>query len=257
MIEHGQHAGLKAVVLAPTTTFPFERLPAELRQMVYERLFCRHCTVKFRAFIGHEQNEIWHHSNEDRPPQPRKRERGGPNLHRPEPRCMSLLMTSKPIYTEASPFLYNGHNFFFQNMNHFNSFVQELGTSARFLTSALVAKSGTRLTECCYTLLNQLDSLQNITITLPAVPTERLPVHIEKQWEHAKLFLLSAGVDEKESIRRLDLITFRVGPTQRNVLGSDGKVIKVITAELNEACKKYLKMKIDRHFQAKTKAIGS
>ncbi|RMY70372.1 hypothetical protein D0864_10899 [Hortaea werneckii] len=230
MIAHGQYAGLKAVVFAPTITFPFVRLPVELRQMVYERLFCRNCT-------------------------PKRRERVGPNATRPEPRHMSLLMTSKPIYTEAIPFLYNGHNFFFHNMSQFNRFVQELGTAARFLTSALVTKSGSKLTEHCYTLLNQLESLQRITLTLPAVPTERLSAHIDKQWEHAKLFLLSAGVDEKESMRRLDLITFRVGPTQRNVLGSDGKAIKVITTEMNELCKKHLRKKISRHFQAGTEAI--
>lgn len=169
---------------------------------------------------------------------------------------MSLLMTSKPIYTEAIPFLYSGHHFFFHNMSQFIRFVQELGTSARFLTSALVAKSGARLNECCYAILNQLESLQTITITLLAVPTEHLLVHIDKQWEHAKLFLLSAGVDEKESMRRLDLITFRVGPAQRNVLGSDGKAIKAITAELNELCKEHLRKKISRHFRAGTKAIG-
>ncbi|KAI7087477.1 hypothetical protein KC356_g4101 [Hortaea werneckii] len=250
MIEHGQYTGLKALVLAPTTTFPFESLPAELRQMVYERVFCRSCTMTMK-------DARWHHSNSTCPQPPLHQRSVGFISTRSKPRYMSLLMTCKLIYTEGIPFLYKGHNIVFNSMNQFNRFVQHRGSSARFLTSAVVTKSGPKLTERCYTLLNQLESLQKITITLPAVPTERLPVHIEKQWEHAKLFLLSAGVDEKESIRRLGLITFRVGPTQRNVLASDGKAIKVITSELNEQCKKYLRMKIDTHFQAKTKAIGS
>lgn len=163
-------------------------------------------------------------------------------------------MTNKLIYTEAIPFLYKGHNIVFNSMNQFNDFVQFLGLSARFLTSAMITKSGPKLTERCYTLLNQLESLQKITITLPAVPTERLLVHIEKQWEHAKLFLLSTGVDEEESKRRLDLITFRVGPMQRNVL-ADGKVIKMITTEMNEVCRNHLRKMIKRHFQIGTETI--
>lgn len=245
MIEHGQYTGLKALVLAPTTTFPFESLPAELRQMVYERVFCRDCTITMK-------DARWHHSNSTCPQPPPHRQSVSFISTRSKPRYISLLMTNKLIYTEAIPFLYEGHNIVFNSMNQFNEYVQYRGLSARFLTSAMITKSGPKLTERCYTLLNQLESLQRITITLPAVPTEHLLVHIEKQWEHAKLFLLSAGVDEEESMRRLGLITFRVGPTQRNVLGSDGKVIKAITAEMNEVCKRYLMKKIQRHFQAET-----
>ncbi|KAI7559905.1 hypothetical protein D0869_13407 [Hortaea werneckii] len=255
MIEHGQYKGLKAVVLAPTTTFPFEKLPPELRQMVYERVFCRSCTTTVSA--GKEIGELnWQRSsNNHTTGQLAKRQGVHPLLPRPEPRFMSLLMTNKLIYTEARPFLYDGHDFDFYSMALFNSFVQKLGTSARFLKSALVAKGGVTRTARCYTLLNQLEKLQNITVTFPVRPVDHFFAHVEKHWEHAKLFLLSAGVDEEESKRRLGLITFRVGPTQRNVLGSDGKVIKVITAEMNEVCKRYLMKKIKRHFQAETETI--
>lgn len=257
MIEHGKYKGLKAVVLASTTTFPFERLPVELRQMIYEFLFCRGCTTK--VFSGREMGVLsWQHSsNNHNTRQLVKRQGVDHLLTRPEPRFMSLLMTNKLIYTEARPFLYDGHDFDFYSMQLFNSFVQRLGTSACLLKSAFVAKGGVTRTGRCYELLNKLASLQNITVTFPVRPTDHLFAHAEKHWEHARLFLLSAGVDEKECTRRLDLITFRVGPAQRNVLGSDGKVIKGITAELNEQCKSYLRKKVHRHFQVKTKAIGS
>lgn len=247
MIEHGKYMGMKALVLAPTSTYPFESLPAELRQMVYERVFCRGCTMTM-------SNARWRHSSSIYPQHLELPNRQGVGFisTRSKPRYISLLMTNKLIYTEAIPFLYKGHNIVFGSMSQFNGTVKYLGSTARFLTSAVINKSGPKLTEHCYTLLNQLESLQTITITLPAVPTERLLVHIEKQWEHAKLFLLSVGVDEEESKRRLGLITFRVGPMQRNVLGSDGKVIKVITAELNEVCKSHLRKKISNHFQTGT-----
>ncbi|KAI7541441.1 hypothetical protein KC331_g8568 [Hortaea werneckii] len=245
MIESGRYTGLQAIVLTPTTAFPFESLPAELRQMVYERVFCRDCTISMKY-------ARWHHSNSTCPQSTPYRQSVSFISTRSKPRYISLSMTNKLIYTEAIPFLYKGHDIVFNSMNQFNDFVQFLGLSARFLTSAMITKSGSKLTERYYTLLNQLESLQKITITLPAVPTERLLVHIEKHWEHAKLFLLSAGVDEEESKRRLSLITLRVGPTQRNVVGSDGKVIKVITAEINEVCKRYLMQKISKHFQTGT-----
>lgn len=255
MIESGQYKGLQAIVLTPMTTFPFEKLPPELRQMVYERVFCRSCTMDSTAHTTGMENAKWNHSSKIHCQQPTKKQGVTLDWPRPELRCMSLLLTNRLIYTEARPFLYNGHDFVFHSMKQFNSFVPQLGTSARFLKSALIIKGGVTLSKRCYTLLNGLERLQKITVTLPAVPTDHISVHVEKQWEHIKLFVLREGVDEEESRRRLGLISFRVGPMQGNILGSDGNVIREITAGMNEACRRRLRRRINRHFQAETETI--
>ncbi|RMY54913.1 hypothetical protein D0864_13875 [Hortaea werneckii] len=256
MIDSGQHNGLQAIVLAPTTTFPFQDLPPELRQMVYERVFCRSCTMDSSAHTSGMERAKWHHRNNTSSQQPTKRKGVALSCTRPEIRSLSLLLTSRLIYTEARPFLYNGHDFVFRSMKQFNSFVPRLGTSARFLKSALIAKGGARVSARCYTLLNQLESLQRITVTLPALPSAHISALVSYQWEHIKLFVLAEGVDEEESRRRLGLISFRVGPTQGNVLGSNGDVIREITADMNEACRERLvRRKLNRHFQAGTETI--
>ncbi|GAB1740592.1 hypothetical protein NU219Hw_g5687t1 [Hortaea werneckii] len=252
VIESGQYTGLQAIVLTPTTTFPFESLPAELRLMVYERVFCRSCTMVSSAHTSGMENATWKHSSNVHSQQPVKRPGVALDGTRPEPRCMSLLLTNRQIYTEARPFLYNGHDFIFHSMKQFNSFIPRLGTSARFLKSALIVKGGVTLSKPCYTLLNRLESLQKMTVTLPAVPRDDIVVHVSKQWQHIKLFVLGEGVDEEESKRRLGLISFRVGPTQENVLWSNGHVIREITTEINEACRWRMRRKINRHFQAGT-----
>ncbi|KAI7233205.1 hypothetical protein KC330_g5490 [Hortaea werneckii] len=198
------------------------------------------------------ENAKWKHSSKIYPQQPTKKQGVALDWPRPELRCMSLLLTNRLIYTEARPFLYNGHDFIFHSMKQFNSLVPQLGTSACFLKSALIIKGGVTLSERCYTLLNGLERLQKITVTLPAVPRDHIVGHVEKQWEHIKLFVYGEGVDEEESKRRLGLISFRVGPTQRNVVASDGEAIREITAGMNEAWRRGLRRAINRHFQAET-----
>ncbi|KAI7282089.1 hypothetical protein KC345_g3738 [Hortaea werneckii] len=256
MIESGQYNGLQAIVLAPTTTFPFESLPPELRQMVYERVFCRSCTMDSSAHTSGMERAKWHHSNKINSQQPTKRKGVALDCTRPGLRSLSLLLTSRLICTEARPFLYNGHDFVFRSMKQFNNFVPRLGTSARFLKSAMISKGGAKLSKHCCTLLNRLESLQRITVTLPALPSAHIFALLSYQWEYIKLFVLVEGVDEEESRRRLGLISFRVGPTQGNVLGSDGNVFREITADMNEACREHLmRRKVDRHFQAGTETI--
>ncbi|RMX82765.1 hypothetical protein D0869_05812 [Hortaea werneckii] len=255
MIESGRYTGLQAIVLTPTTTFPFEKLPPELRQMVYERVFCRSCTMDSTAHTSGMENAKWKHSSKIHCQQPTKRQGVALDSTRPELRCMSLLLTNRLIYTEARPFLYNGHDFVFHSMKQFNSFVPQLGTSARFLKSALIIKGGVTLSKRCYTLLNGLERLQKVTVTLPAVPTDHISVHVEKQWEHIKLFVYGEGVDEEESKRRVGLISFRVGPMQGNVLGSDRNVIREIRAGMNEACRRRLRRRVNSHFQTETETI--
>ncbi|KAI7310565.1 hypothetical protein KC315_g12568 [Hortaea werneckii] len=255
MIESGQYNGLQAIVLTPTTTFPFESLPPELRQMVYERVFCHGCTMKSSAHTSGMEYAKWTHSNHIHSQQPTKRQGVALDGARPGLRCLSLLLTSRLIYTEARPFLYSGHDFSFHSMKQFNNFVPRLGSSARFLKSALIGKGGVTLSARCYRLLHQLESLQKITITLPALPRDHISALVETQWEYIKLYVLAESVDEEESKRRLGLISFRVGLTQGNVLGSGGNVIGEITAGMNEACRRRLRRKIKRHFQPEMETI--
>ncbi|RMZ04734.1 hypothetical protein D0860_06248 [Hortaea werneckii] len=177
MIESGQYNGLQAIVLAPTTTFPFQNLPPELRQMVYERVFCRSCTMDSSAHTSGMENAKWHHSNNTNSRQPSKR---------------------RSVALDSRPFLYNGHDFVFRSMKQFNNFIPRLGTSARFLKSAMISKGGAKLSKHCYTLLNRLESLQRITVTLPALPSAHISALLSYQWEYIKLFVLAEGVDEEE-----------------------------------------------------------
>lgn len=100
----------------------------------------------------------------------------------------------------------------------------------------------------CYELLADAVRLQSFEITLPSSFRASLDDHMEKHWNGLKHYLLAPGVDRKESLRRLDTVHFRIGPSQTGILNSEGDPMKEMTRERQEACKTKLCGKVLDHF---------
>ncbi|KAF2772245.1 hypothetical protein EJ03DRAFT_348633 [Teratosphaeria nubilosa] len=209
VIDSGPYAGAKALIILPTKTFPFQKLPAELREMVYEIVLS--------------------------------------NDTKTSKKC-SILRTSREIFCEARPFLFR-REFNFSSMQQSNSFLRQIRPNLQFITKITVLKSGTNALRECYQQLIGAARLKNFSVCLPANFKGTIAEHIAKHWEALRIYLLANGSDEEESKRRLQKISFMVGRSQTSVTTNKGVVLRFITPDTNAQCRKKIETYIERHFE--------
>lgn len=215
---------MKAFVVVPAPSFPFEKLPAELRLIVYGMALGTGRTAHVSRYPASSEA-------------------------RTGSRLRSLLLSNRAICTEAREFLYSHLHFSFGAMNNFIVFMERIGDAKRFLTRLTIERSGTNLTTQAYQMLSQTARLRTLTITLPSYFKGTLKDHLNKHWESMKIFVFADAASQEESKRRLNIVTFRVGHEQKSVLGEDGQAIKLITPELNGYCKEFLGKKLEAHLK--------
>lgn len=93
MIPDGKYAGLQAVIFKPATLFPFMKLPAELRIMIY-RLVFQHITEK--VVVKGMQRRTLRFASER------------------VVNTTAIVRANKQICSEALPFLYHNRTFVFE-----------------------------------------------------------------------------------------------------------------------------------------------
>jgi hypothetical protein len=91
--------------------------------------------------------------------------------------------------------------------------------------------------------------LQYFKINLPLTFNGTLRQHMDKHYEDLKLYLLARGADEAESLRRLDGVHFDIGPEQRGIKDSNGRVLRQMTPEIERSCLGFIRAKLQQHFK--------
>jgi len=231
IVTSGPNTGVKGYIAIPATHFPFEKLPLELRQRVYKLLFPPRSKLSldhvYYSNDYHMQNGRW--------------------CRRPS-RATSMLRVNRAINAEAVEFLYRPPHFVSSSMSTLNAWLAKIGSCRQHLTRLTISKSGHNMVGECYELLADAVHLRFFEITLPSSLRASLDEHMEKHWEGLKHYLLAPGVNRKESLRRLDTVQFRIGPSQTGILNSEGDPMKEMTRERQEACKTKLRGKVLDHF---------
>jgi hypothetical protein len=169
--------------------------------------------------------------------------------HHPIPaRKISILCVNRAINAEAVEFLYRPPHFTSYSMNTLNTWLDKIGSCRQHLTRLTITKSGQNMISDCYELLADAVRLQSFEITLPSSFRASLDEHMEKHWSGLKHYLLAPSVDRKESLRRLDMVHFSIGPSQTGILNSESDPMNEMTRERQEACKTKLRGKVLDHF---------
>jgi hypothetical protein len=227
----GQHAGLKAWVALPATHFPFERLPIELRQRIYKLLFPPQDIVSLDSLTIRRD-----YIRQDQKFRSRK---------------TAILRVNRAINAEVIGFLYHPSHFVSSAMGMLNDWLDNIGSSRQHLRRLTISKSGVNIIGNCYRLLADAVSLQFFEITLPSAARTTLDEHMERHWEGLKLYLLAHGIDRKESLRRLGVVHFKIGPSQNCILTAAGDAMREMTQERQESCRTKFRGKILDHFMRK------
>ncbi|KAM0713601.1 hypothetical protein Q7P37_010563 [Cladosporium fusiforme] len=223
----GPYAGHRAFVIVKANTFPFERLPPELRQQIYRLVL-----------PAGESIYIF-----------------GDWFRRRIVRKAAILIVSHTIHDEAVEFLYRPHQFSFRSAGAFSAFLCRIGPGRKYLSHLTVMKSGHRQIEDCYINLSFVKRLQYFKIALPGSLKASLAEHIDRHWEDMSFYLLADQADHAESLRRLAIVHFDVGRTTKGTLDSDGQPIREMTEERQEWCRARLRELLREHFVAQKNSI--
>jgi hypothetical protein len=162
-----------------------------------------------------------------------------------------MLLVNRALGAEAKEFLYRDREFNCTSAKRLGPWLDTIGDSKRYLTSLVVSGSSNKQSVRCYRQLAHAIRLQRFSITLPGSRSTSLVDHIDNHWDAVSRYLLASGIDQTESLRRVGILHFAVGKSQRSVLASNGAPITFITAELNEWCRDRIRAHVRRHF-AKT-----
>jgi hypothetical protein len=137
------------------------------------------------------------------------------------------------------------------SMGMLNDWLDNIRSSRQHLRRLTISKSGVNIIGNCYRLLADAVSLQFFEVTLPSAARATLDGHMERHWEGIKLYLLARGIDRKESLRRLDVVHFRIGPSQNCILTAEGDAMREMTRERQESCRTKFRGKILDYFMRK------
>ncbi|KAK5120170.1 hypothetical protein LTR85_006651 [Meristemomyces frigidus] len=111
---------------ARNKTFPFEKLPPELRNMVYEKFLTRHRRITITRRPKRHTPKAFELLSHRRW-----------NVRKPTcllgPRGSSLLRTNRSIYMETLPMLYGANRFQFANVAALAQFMKDTGRGASHL----------------------------------------------------------------------------------------------------------------------------
>lgn len=233
MITGGPYAGLKAIVLAPAAKFPFEKLPAELRQIIYDLVLNSHGATRIKTRNEHRGVRLLRCSFDT----------SSPTFVKP----LSLLCVSRAVSNEAKEFLYKP-DFVFTTMSDLIWFLERIGKAKRHLISVTVERSGHNLTGQCCRLLSEAVKLRHFMVTFPSTFQGTMLQHMRKHWDHIQIFCLANHADLTASIERSKVVDYRVGPGQTSLVDRNGAPVRSITPAMNTWCKRYTRRELENHF---------
>ncbi|OQN99910.1 hypothetical protein B0A48_14115 [Cryoendolithus antarcticus] len=148
------------------------------------------------------------------------------------------------IRDEAKDFMYQDREFIFPAMQDFIHWVPRIGSNVELLTHITVRKSGAKQLKDFYGILAKVPSgrLQQVQVALSAKFKAALRDHITDQWNKGEPFFVGDDISQDEGRRRVDLMIFTIGPSQKSVLDSNDSedVMKEISAEDREEIRKIM-----------------
>lgn len=160
----------------------------------------------------------------------------------------SIILANREISNEAREFAYRDRHFTFAGLKVMLDWLDAIGPGKKYLTHLSCEKSGHLLIPACYRHLAEAIRLQYFKITLPISVRAMIGEHIDRHYDELKRYLLARGADETESLRRLDGVHFDIGKEQMGVFDSNGVVLRTMTPELEEQCKRLIRGKLLKHF---------
>lgn len=121
VLDSGPFAGCKALILMPTSRFHVEKLPAELRQIIYKMCFqVDHRIELYRYGSGISA-------------------RGLSNL-----KLAAILLTNRTTYYEALPLLYEVNKFQFDDFETATRFVMKSRVGRRYVATLTVESAAVK-----------------------------------------------------------------------------------------------------------------
>lgn len=160
----------------------------------------------------------------------------------------SIVLVSRDMSKEAKEFLYRDRHFTFTGLKTMMEWLDTIGTCKKYLTRLTCEKSGVQLLPACYSSLSKAVRLEYFKITLPVKTRATIGEHIDIHYDDLKRYLLARRATEAESLRRLDGIHFDIGSGQKDVFDAKGVVLRTMTPELEEDCKRLIRGKLRKHF---------
>ncbi|KAK6438583.1 hypothetical protein LTR95_005221 [Oleoguttula sp. CCFEE 5521] len=238
-ISSGPLAGYSYLLFPPSSRGHFEILPVELRHMIYTSVFSpsrRSITLNRADFPSSYTAYTTQKSIRGRV------------ATTPEHFCrgdLALLLVNRMIRDEAKAFIYHGREIIFPAMQDFIRWIPRIGSNVNLLTHLTVRKSGANQLEDFYGLLAKIPPgrLQHVQVTLSANFKGTLRNHVTDHWNKGEAFFVGDNVSQVEGRRRVDLMTFTIGPSQKSVLVSNDSedVMKEISAEDRKDTRKIMK----------------
>ncbi|KAK6438031.1 hypothetical protein LTR95_005768 [Oleoguttula sp. CCFEE 5521] len=223
-------SGLNGHAIASSAQMPFEDLPPELRAKVYAYAFSGSAT---NITIGKENLSAQRLSSLNQG----KVCRGD----------AALLLVNRLVYSEAKHPLYDNREFVFASMQDFNRWIPQIAENVQFIQHLTIGRSPPGLLKQCYELLRRATSLKSFQVTFSYAVKGTLKKHLDEHWEVAKTYFVGDGVSREEGKRRVDLVTFGVGSSQKSVLNDDETVLKALTADHQAVCHKWFKIWVERY----------
>lgn len=229
------------------TYFAFLQLPLELRQTIYRFVFGKtkpvYITNHLRSRIAHSKEH--EHSRQTSCLSAETIARILPNKW-----AHALLLTSRTINIEATEFLYSSNRFVFENMSGLTKWLDDIGSSTKFLTHLEIEKSSVQVhrASAIYQQIAEAKNIKILGITLPTTNSGPINEHIDKHYPILKSFLVAGGANEAKALARLDAVHFRVCTYHKGVLSSDGTVLRKIDAAHNALCRARIRGYLQEHF---------
>ncbi|OQN95965.1 hypothetical protein B0A48_17908 [Cryoendolithus antarcticus] len=204
-------SGLNGHAIACSAQMPFEDLHPEIREKIYAYAFSESATD---IAIGKENISAQRLSSLNKG----KVCRGD----------TALFLINRLVYSETKHPLYDNREFVFASMQDFNRWIPHTAGNVQFIQHLTIGRSTPGLLRQCYELLQRATSLKSFQ-------------------EVAKPYFVGDGVSREEGKRRVDLVTFGIGSSQKSVLNDDETFLKELTVDHQATCHKWFKIWVEEY----------
>ncbi|KAK8205584.1 hypothetical protein M8818_004957 [Zalaria obscura] len=197
LLEDGPYKGHQAILVKPSSPFPFESLPPEIRARIHRLALAPSGDLNGKIEIS-----------------------GGVSSAKPikakayaskDKERLALLLVSKSTLAEARPLLYQ-FTLSFENTGTLLAFLSQCGTAVRALLSNIEIVTWQKANApACLHMLSESANLQRLHIDA-GLSFNSTPAKTAKQfWADAYRFLQAMGAAKGDKAAGMDMITFGAG----------------------------------------------
>ncbi|KAF2637061.1 hypothetical protein P280DRAFT_137576 [Massarina eburnea CBS 473.64] len=181
-----------------SSTFPFLKLPAEIRNMIYKLVLATDDEIEFqRAYENREKGRFLI-----------KRQR--PHIITNNDINVKLLRVSKQIREEATVFLYSGNTFFFFSANTLPKFFSQYATHVRDIRSITlnVCHCSQAALEKAFSYLAFADRLERLCLHYQMSPRYTFQDNVDIFFWGSRYWLEAVGIRKGNKNAALQMITW-------------------------------------------------